>query len=492
MRRVLSLVLCLLMLVAVFAGCSRTTTEEPAKTEETKTSEPAESKEPEGGEESVGTPVGNGTLVLGSDPVEITFWIPVNDVDDMSEEQKTNIMWHGIVDDFQAKYPNVTVKLEGVGADDSENTAVWNTAAAANNLPELVYTVGGYIVNWQDAGIVVDYSEYLSDDYYAAYRESVIPTANVYAEKEGAVYVTPCCQEVEGWVFNTSILSENDCEIPTTFDELVEVCETLRANGVTPIAHGGADTWAIWGYHEFTNQYGWTKEQCDQFVAQEINVRETAFCKAFEMCYTLAQAGCYAPDAATTKNSAASEQWAAGLAAIWQTYDGYRHKLMQVYDSDPEAYATYYTPLMESEFRMGFETPDDIFEDGEVHGCKMFNWGVFIGSCAEQDPQKLAACVAFLEFMVSEEAYPHWVKASSSIPVVWTSDESYDYSMWGLEQSYYEAYVAEGTFFEEPPVWCSRICDDYRNAITGLICGTLDVEGACEIFDTWQVSNAIA
>ena len=23
-------------------------------------------------------------------------------------------------------------------------------------------------------------------------------------------------------------------------------------------------------------------------------------------------------------------------------------------------------------------------------------------------------------------------------------------------------------------------------------CGTLDVEGACEIFDTWQVSNAIA
>ena len=28
--------------------------------------------------------------------------------------------------------------------------------------------------------------------------------------------------------------------------------------------------------------------------------------------------------------------------------------------------------------------------------------------------------------------------------------------------------------------------------ITGLICGTLDVEGACEIGDAWQASNAIA
>lgn len=487
MRKVLSLVLCLLMLVAVFAGCSKTTTEEPAKTEDTKTEEPAESKEPTGGD-AEGTPVGNGTLVLGSDPVEITFWIPVNDADDMSDD--TCILWHGIVDDFQAKYPNVTVKLEGVGSDASENTAVWNTAAAANNLPELVYTVDGYITTWEDAGVVTNYAEYLSDDYYAAYQDTAVSTANAFSKAEGAVWVSPCCQEVEGWIFNTAILTDNGCEVPSTIDELIEVCNTLVANGVTAIAHGGADTWAIWGYHEFTNQYGWTKEQCEKFEAGEIDVRQTAFLKAFELTHTLSAAGCYLPDVATTKNDTAGAQWVSGQAAIWQIYDGFRHGQMKTYDEDPEAYAEYYTPLMEGEFRLGFETPDDVFEDGEVHGIKMNNWGVYIGSCAQADEQKLAACVAFIEHMVSEEEYTHWVKASSSIPLNWTSDEAYDYSMWGLEQSYYEAYALEGTFFHEPTDWFQKsITDDYRNAITGLICGTLDVDGACEIFDTWQASN---
>ena len=65
--------------------------------------------------------------------------------------------------------------------------------------------------------------------------------------------------------------------------------------------------------------------------------------------------------------------------------------------------------------------------------------------------------------------------------------------MWGLEQSYYEAYALKGTFFHEPTDWFTKsITDDYRNAITGLICGTLDAEGACQLYDTWQASNAIA
>ena len=113
MRKILSLVLCLLMLVAVFAGCTKTA-EEPAKTEETKTTEPAESKEPEGGK-TEGTPVGNGTLTLTEDPVEITVWMPYNDVSD-TEEMKLS-PYPGIIEDFEEKYPNVTIIFEGLGAD---------------------------------------------------------------------------------------------------------------------------------------------------------------------------------------------------------------------------------------------------------------------------------------------------------------------------------------------------------------------------------------
>ena len=46
-------------------------------------------------------------------------------------------------------------------------------------------------------------------------------------------------------IYNKEIFEQHDLEVPTTWDELIEVCETLEAAGVTPFYATFADNWTI-------------------------------------------------------------------------------------------------------------------------------------------------------------------------------------------------------------------------------------------------------
>ena len=478
MRRILALFLCL-VLTAV-SGCAGKTgiTGTPLGTETAVETTEAP---------RVGTSVGNGELVLTDDPVELTFWLPVEDPNDADE--MADWAWDEIISDFEAQYPQVTIKLTGVGSDLTAAASAWNAAAATDSFPELFYAVDNDLASWAGESAVVDCSPYLSDAFVSAYSGTALETANAFAPAEGAIYLSPCSQEAEGWIFNTEILGAYDLTIPTTWDEMLNVCTVLQENGVTPICQGGADSWAIWGYHEFCNQYGWTEEQCEKFTEGKLAAKDTAFYDQFRRIAELAAAGAFASDVASVTNDEACEAYLSGEGAALQIYDGWRYDQMQLCLSDPDGNSTTYNTLMNSQFTYGFDFSDDLFSEGDVNGIKMNNWGVYVGACAENDPQKLAACVAFLEFFVSQKEYSRWSDVASSIPLKWGTDGAY--SVFTLEQSYQKAYSEEGTFFHDPTDWFTvSITDEYDEAVTGLIDGTLDVDGACALLDAWQAANA--
>lgn len=45
---------------------------------------------------------------------------------------------------------------------------------------------------------------------------------------------------VFGMVYNKQIFADNNLEIPTTWDELMEECETLKEKGIIPVYTSGA------------------------------------------------------------------------------------------------------------------------------------------------------------------------------------------------------------------------------------------------------------
>ncbi len=93
---------------------------------------------------------------------------------------------------------------------------------------------------WIDAGLVADLTD---QPFVKNYREQSIKEANTY---NGKVYgVTVGSVAFTGIFYNKAIFKEYGLEVPKTWNEFVNVMETLKSNGVVPIGFAGRDIWPL-------------------------------------------------------------------------------------------------------------------------------------------------------------------------------------------------------------------------------------------------------
>ncbi len=43
--------------------------------------------------------------------------------------------------------------------------------------------------------------------------------------------------------YNKKVFADNGVAVPTSYDEFLKVCETLKSKGILPVAMGGKDVW---------------------------------------------------------------------------------------------------------------------------------------------------------------------------------------------------------------------------------------------------------
>lgn len=88
----------------------------------------------------------------------------------------------------------------------------------------------------------------LSDlDAASQYNPDLQPLLDQYGVCEGQTSAIPYSIMAAGIIYNKDIFEEYGLEVPETWDELIEVCEALQAEGITPIYLTGAsaDNWTI-------------------------------------------------------------------------------------------------------------------------------------------------------------------------------------------------------------------------------------------------------
>jgi len=160
-------------------------------------------------------------------------------------------------EDFQAKYPNITVDMSVVNANDL--STVTQTRLNANDID--VVDMFGFAnaaqpymknvtpPNWQtliDAGLLMDLSD---QPFVKNYDAPTIQDAGTY---NGKVYEINLGRvSYSGIYYNKDLFAANNVQVPTTWSELVAACETFNAADIPCMTAGGKDGWPI-----FVGAYG--------------------------------------------------------------------------------------------------------------------------------------------------------------------------------------------------------------------------------------------
>ncbi len=159
--------------------------------------------------------------------------------------------------EFEAANPGVTVDVAVVGAGDL--ATVTQTRLSANDVDVIdmfgfANPVQPYMGNatppaWQtliEAGLILDITD---EPWVQNYDAASIAQAGTFNDR---VYSVNLGRTVYGGMFvNNDLLASVGVDVPTTWSELVSVCEAVKAAGNECMTNGGADGWPV-----FVGTYG--------------------------------------------------------------------------------------------------------------------------------------------------------------------------------------------------------------------------------------------
>ena len=122
------------------------------------------------------------------------------------------------------------------GGGEAAMTAV-RARVTAGNAPTAVQMLGFDIQDWAAEGALAN----LDDVATAEGWDAVIPAAlQRFSKYDGHWIAAPVNVHSTNWVWiSKSALDAAGGKAPETWDELVAVLDTMKANGITPLAHGG-------------------------------------------------------------------------------------------------------------------------------------------------------------------------------------------------------------------------------------------------------------
>jgi raffinose/stachyose/melibiose transport system substrate-binding protein len=158
---------------------------------------------------------------------------------------------------FEAKYPNITVDMSVVNANDLSTVTQTRLNAKDVDVVDMFgfanaaqpYMKNVTPPNWQtliDAGLIMDISD---QPFVQNYDEATIQDAGTY---NGKVYEINLGRvSYSGIYYNKDLFAANNVEVPTTWSELVAACETFNAADIPCMTAGGKDGWPI-----FVGAYG--------------------------------------------------------------------------------------------------------------------------------------------------------------------------------------------------------------------------------------------
>ena len=127
--------------------------------------------------------------------------------------------WADFVQKFNAAHEDINLVVDVVSWNDIYT--VVNTRIANNEAPDLLNI--DVFADYQADGLLLPVEDWVSDETYAKFYEAFLDQSVV----DGTVWAVPDLASARALYYNVDILNEVGVEVPTTWDELMDVAQKI-------------------------------------------------------------------------------------------------------------------------------------------------------------------------------------------------------------------------------------------------------------------------
>lgn len=306
--------------------------------------------------------------------VKLTYW-----------GQAGEVIHPKMVAGFETKYPNISIVETDYPGD--KLRILLRTALAAGTGPDVVYfELGlGHVEPMIQANLITDLEE-AAKKY--GWKERIIPFALAEATHHGKLWAIPNEAECIVMYYHKDVFRKLGVTIPTSWDELIDICKKSEATGYEPIALSLAEDWTP--LHRISLAYQWgggidTVRNC-LFKGDSWN--KSQFVEGLRVILELDKN--YMPNTLSETWEEGVFRFFAGEAAMQHTGTWFTGDIIAE-ASNPD------------DFDIFLPMPPGAKEPSSVAGCGS---GWYISSqCKNID-----AALLFLNYAITDEAVEMWVK----------------------------------------------------------------------------------
>lgn len=319
------------------------------------------------------------------------------------------------IQEFNKLYPNIHVTATQVGGYDDVRDQI-STEINVGNQPNVAYCYPDHVALYNLAGAVQTLDGYInstdvvkradgSEEIMGLTKEQQDDYIDGYYEEgrqfgDGKMYTLPWSKSTEVLYYNKTFFDKNNLKVPTTWDEMYEVCKKIKAIDPEsiPLGYDSEGNWFI----TMTEQYGtpYTSATGDHYL---FNTKENRdFVKMFRSWYK------------------------EGLITTQTIYGAYTSGLF-VADSGIRSYmsigssagATHQRPTADSEGKYPFEVGIATIPQVNPNKGKVISQGPSVCVFKKSNPQEVAASWLFVKYFTSTvEFQAEFSMTSGYVPVL--------------------------------------------------------------------------
>ncbi len=161
--------------------------------------------------------------------------------------EATKAAFAEVVEDFEAEYPNIDVTVNTFDIEAYTN-AIRNFLVS--NPPDVVTWSGGERMRFfVEKGLLMD----ITDVWDRANLHDAMASSRAAVTVDGKQYGIPRGYYQWGFFYRRDIFEEYGLSEPETWDDFMNVGETLLENGITPVAIGTRFLWTAAGWFDYLN-----------------------------------------------------------------------------------------------------------------------------------------------------------------------------------------------------------------------------------------------